>query len=125
MGIQDYRATIPSYAQLVAEVDDLSARERNRQAAEQARIDALAASAVEPDRQSMREIVAAVAQANGLTVADLMGRSREGPIAWPRQRAYMLCAAQGVPIGRIARYFDRDHSTILQGIRQAQRRAAK
>lgn len=73
---------------------------------------------------TMREIAIRVAEAHGLTLADLRGPSRQRHIAWPRHEAFALVrdnTAQSLP--QIGRYFgDRDHTTVLWGIRGHERR---
>lgn len=72
------------------------------------------------------EIVASVARAHGLTVDDLRGPSRRAPIVRARQEAmYVLALQTRAPSGSwrwslpmIGQALgDRDHSTILHGIR--------
>lgn len=109
-----YRAHLPTYAHLLREFDDLKAQVKAREVRQEA---------VEPSVRSMTQIVDDVAAANGLTVADLKGKSRERHIAWPRQWAYALCRRQGRSLPQIARFFNRDHTTIMHGIRQVEKRA--
>lgn len=73
-----------------------------------------------------RQIIAAVAFIHGLSVADLSGPSRHRSIAWPRQQAMWLCRAKpGVSLTAIGRFLgDRDHTTVLHGVRQVERRIA-
>lgn len=75
---------------------------------------------------SIRRIVLGVAQRHGLSLADLIGRSGCRKIVWPRQEAMLLCAVQrrwdgqrAYSYPKIARFLNRDHTTIMHGVRAA------
>ena len=77
-------------------------------------------------RRFAADILADVAKKYGLTVADLKGPSRERRIAWPRQEAMWRiresCPHISYPhIGRLLG--GRDHTTIMHGVREFQKRA--
>ena len=73
----------------------------------------------------MADIAAEVAQANGLTLAELKSRNRAQRIAWPRQEAMAKIQQTGrYTLTQIARYFGLDHTTVLYGVRQYEARAA-
>lgn len=77
-------------------------------------------------RETMARVTHNVACAYDLTADDLRGDRRVQPIARARQEAYFLCHQQGFTSTQIGRYFHRDHSTVLYGIRQEkQRRGAE
>lgn len=69
------------------------------------------------------DVQRAVAQHYGITVADLIGRSHRPRHSHPRQLAMYLSKVrtrrQKTVIGRA---FDRDHSTIIAGIRAVRSR---
>lgn len=79
----------------------------------------------EPHR-TMCEIALEVCQARGVTLDDLRGRSKAKAVAWPRQEFMALAYAQaGQSLPAIGRWLDgRDHTTVMQGIRRHERRAA-
>lgn len=56
----------------------------------------------------------------------LLGVGRSRDIAWPRQEAYALAWDTGrYSMAQIGRYFgDRDHTTVLHGIRRHKERQA-
>lgn len=74
-------------------------------------------------RLMMSEILAEVAQRYGITVADLRGPAQRWAISHPRQEAMWLMRQQVRSDGtfwhevtKIARYLNRDHTTVLHGI---------
>lgn len=76
-------------------------------------------------RLTMREIAMSVAEKYGLTLLDLMGESRLARIAHPRQEAMWLIRQGGrCSLPMIGRFFGRDHTTILHGVRAHELRIA-
>lgn len=73
-------------------------------------------------RPLMREIAAQVCAEHGLTLRFLIGSSRQRRVAWPRQDAFRMCYEAGHTMEEIGRFFDRDHTTVLYGIRCARKR---
>lgn len=71
----------------------------------------------------MADITAAVAVLHGLTADDLRGRSSTQRIARPRQEAMLIMREAGYSLSRIARFFGRDHTTVMHGIAAAKARA--
>jgi chromosomal replication initiation ATPase DnaA len=73
------------------------------------------------------EIIAEVAKETGLTVALLVGDRRSRPIAAARHYAFWRAAREtGASLAAIGRMFgERDHTTILHGIRRHEERIAK
>jgi len=64
-----------------------------------------------------------VAAKHKLTVAELRGPSAKHTVAHPRQEAFWLSRAAGYPTTQIGQWYGgRDHTTILWGVRQHQRR---
>jgi hypothetical protein len=75
---------------------------------------------------SIAEIQRATATEFGLTRDDLLGPGLARRHAWPRQVAMALSREltnQSYP--QIGRNFGRDHTTVLRGIRQVEKRADK
>ena len=80
------------------------------------------------------EIVTAVASAHRVSLGRLFGPSRTRDIVWPRQEAwaklYALRSAHATQhalysLPQIAGWFDRDHTTVLHGIRAHWKRQAE
>jgi chromosomal replication initiator protein len=73
--------------------------------------------------KELMEIAERTAAAHGVTVQDLKSQSRERRIAWPRQEAmawaYETCRFS---LTRIGAFYNRDHTTVLHGIRAAEKR---
>lgn len=63
-----------------------------------------------------------VANTTGLSIADLRGESRKRAVAWPRQAVYYLASQSGKSSVQIAKWFGRDHASVLYGIKQVERR---
>lgn len=75
-----------------------------------------------------RTIIAArlVAEHYGLEVSKMFGRSQERKYSHARWVAFWLCSeVGGMASTVIGRKFDRDHSTVLHGIKQAKKRMAR
>lgn len=82
--------------------------------------------APEPTRSAMRNIAEAIAIQSRLRVADLRGPSRVSRVAHPRQEAYRRCKLEGYSLHQIGNYFGgRHHTTVLMGIRSAEKRGAQ
>ena len=59
-----------------------------------------------------------VAEAHGLTIADLESPDRRRKLAWARQEAYWLAKElTGMGDMAIGHWFNRDHTTLVYGIR--------
>lgn len=66
-----------------------------------------------------RQIVAAVARKHGLTLSDIFSDSRKGPINVARQEAmYEVRKNSDLSLKGLGRLFDRNHTTILNGLRK-------
>lgn len=68
------------------------------------------------------EIVAICAEAYGVTVKDVMGRGRPEKVANARQLAMTLLYERGMTCSQVGRYFDRDHCTVLNGVKMTEAR---
>lgn len=74
---------------------------------------------------SVQDVIEAVARKAGTTPELLKGPRRARPLAHPRQLGYFLASelCPGISLPMIARAFGgRDHTTIIHGIRQVQKR---
>jgi len=75
---------------------------------------------------AMEAISEAVAIGAGLSLADLRGPNRSQRYARARHIAWERCHKAGYSLPIIGRYFgDRDHTTVLSGIRQHRALMAK
>lgn len=71
-----------------------------------------------PVRLSIRATVAGVADKHGISMELLCSRSRQISITRARHEAYYTAYRAGASLSLIGRVIDRDHTTILYGIRQ-------
>jgi chromosomal replication initiation ATPase DnaA len=75
------------------------------------------------NRDNRMFIMAAwIAHKNGLTVDHFKAHDRHRPVAWPRQEFMLAAHEAGYSMPEIGRFLNRDHTTILHGIRQARAR---
>ena len=71
---------------------------------------------------SMREIVSTVCAYYGVSDFDLQSDRRTADLIYPRHIAYYLCKVSTRQSNcAIGRFFDRDHTTILHGIRNIEK----
>lgn len=81
-------------------------------------------SAVRP--ADVKDIVAAVSDASGIAVSDLMGKGRTAHVALVRQVCYHIARAEGHSLPRIGRGIGgRDHTTVHQDIAAIHARAPR
>ncbi len=71
-------------------------------------------------RWSMRDVLAAVVTASGVSAADLMSESRRRHLTLPRMAAIILMREAGHSYGQIGKSLGRDHTTVLMAQRRAQ-----
>ena len=72
------------------------------------------------------ELVLQVSAKYGVPPVQIMGRSRKPKISVARQEAYWLVRhVMGLSYPSIAIYFGRDHSTIIHGVQQHEKRCGK
>ena len=76
----------------------------------------------ERQRKAARDIIDHVARKHGVSVNDIMGRSRFPKIVAARQEAMRLVHSTGLKLGQVGLIFKRDHSTVLTNIRRAEAR---
>lgn len=74
----------------------------------------------------MRSIVEATAVDHGVASGDIMARDRTTEVAMARQDAYHRIQATGrFSYPAIGRFFGRDHTTVLHGVRRHRDRIAE
>jgi chromosomal replication initiator protein len=80
-----------------------------------------------PLRRTMASILAEVSEETGITVAEFKSDARFRKIAWPRQYAMWRMVEEGCwSLTQIGNFFGgRDHTTVLHGWRQVEKRNAK
>lgn len=71
-----------------------------------------------PNHHRMSLIAVDVAADLGIPLCDIMGPKKQRDITTARQLAMHEMHTAGVSKSEIARFFDRDHSTIIDGIRR-------
>ena len=68
-------------------------------------------------------VVTKVAIENGVTLAGLLSPKRDRRLAHPRQDAYrILNKEMGLSLSHIGTIFDRDHTTIMHGVKASEAR---
>jgi chromosomal replication initiation ATPase DnaA len=74
---------------------------------------------IKTPREQRIDLIARVAVAHGLTVADLLGPSHKRKLAYARWEAMAAIKAEfddSLPM--IGRLFNRDHTSVLHGLRK-------
>lgn len=83
------------------------------------RVTALERAGAPPAPRAIGRIAAAVARHFAISLAALMSESRAAPVSLARHVAWALARdLHGFSTGRLARVFDRDHTTIIAGVRR-------
>ena len=67
----------------------------------------------------LRRAISRAAEHHGVTVDEIKGRSRLGPVAAARQDAFLALRQAGWSFPRIGRAMGRDHSTVMHGVARA------
>lgn len=76
-----------------------------------------------PRGPTMRKVISEVAERHGLTLTQLRDHCRTRSIAYVRQEAmYEARVRAGKSLPMIGRYLNRDHTTVLYGVRAHERR---
>ena len=75
-------------------------------------------------RDTMRDIAFRICDEEGLSISELIGRSQERRLAWPRQRFCFEARALGKTLPQIGRFINRDHTTVIYSIRRYKDRCA-
>ena len=74
-------------------------------------------------KPTMKAITERFAEDRGLSVGELRGPSRYRYVAWPRQELMWMLRRQGLwTFPQIARFFSKDHSTVIHSCRAHQER---
>lgn len=82
--------------------------------------------AEQSDSRTMREIADDVSMAHRLTLDELKSATCARRVAWPRHEAMAIMHATGrYSTTQIGRFFGRDHTTVIHGIRSHKARQAK
>lgn len=72
------------------------------------------------------QIVSDVAGRHGLTTNQILSRDTSRRFVWPRQEAMWCLHMTGrYAVAEIGRFFDRDHTTVLHGVRAHAKRMAE
>ena len=71
----------------------------------------------------LRRAINHAAEHHGVTVADIKGRSRLGPVVAARQDVFLALREAGWSFPRIGRAMGRDHSTVMHGVAVAEARS--
>lgn len=79
---------------------------------------------VQGEPASMRRIALDVALGHRISVKSLTGRSRCPDLAHPRQEAMFRMRQAGFSLSQIGRFFRRDHTTVMHGVRAHEARQA-
>lgn len=70
-------------------------------------------------RERTLEIVREIGERYNIGLRDLLSDQRRRPVAWARFHCYAELYSRGMTASEIGRVFNRDHSTILHGIKRA------
>ena len=73
---------------------------------------------------SMSQIVDQVSSLHCVSRADILGTSRVAKIICARQHCYTLARQGGKSFLAIGRFFNRDHTTVIYGIKAHEKRVA-
>lgn len=68
--------------------------------------------------RGMRRIAWEITNEFGLTLAELRGRGRSGFLCNARFEAFARCRALGYSTPEIGRFFNRDHTSVMYGLRK-------
>lgn len=74
------------------------------------------------DRAAIRAIAKKVAAETGTRMPDIMGRSRLAYLCRIRELIWFIAHQNGASLPQIGRVFNRDHTTILSGLRNERNR---
>ncbi|MCJ8138590.1 helix-turn-helix domain-containing protein [Falsirhodobacter halotolerans] len=84
------------------------------------------ADTVQMPRRRFQALAEEVAEAYGISPAELLGEDRSRHLSHPRQHLYALAQERlGWSTTRIGAAVGRDHSTVHYGIRRARERIAR
>ena len=77
---------------------------------------------LEKQTVTMRDVLHAVASRHEMRPAELMGASRHKMVVRARQEAFAEMRRRGRSLAEIGRFFERDHTTVLYGLRKHEQR---
>lgn len=71
----------------------------------------------------VQHIIDAAAAVNGISVNQMLSRRRSRTFSWPRQQVmYLAATLTSCSLPEIGRALKLDHTTVIHGIRQVERR---
>jgi chromosomal replication initiation ATPase DnaA len=73
---------------------------------------------LELERRGLAGLATRVADLHGVDVLAMLGHRRFRELSRARQVLWAVLATRGWSLSRIARVFDRDHTTVLVGVRR-------
>jgi chromosomal replication initiation ATPase DnaA len=77
------------------------------------------------NRHSVHQIIDAVADATGIEARAILGKRRDAPIARARQIVMYEARQRGLSLSQIGNALGRDHTTVMHGIREEEKRRGK
>lgn len=84
-------------------------------------LDGALATIGQPQR-IVRRCAEHTADVTEIPIEEIRGQSRVRPVAWARQSVYYAAHMNGVSLSEIGKYFNRDHTSVLHGIRAVKKR---
>lgn len=66
----------------------------------------------------MRDHFEAAAAEAGLTLNEIRGPRRDQVACIARQKAYLACREDGFSLAQIAKFANRDHTSVISGLRR-------
>jgi chromosomal replication initiation ATPase DnaA len=75
---------------------------------------------VGPSQAVVSEAISAVSAATGIPGNTLLSPTRTAHVARARHVAMAICRAKGMSLSEIGRAFNRDHTSVLNGLRRVQ-----
>ena len=73
-------------------------------------------------RADIEQIVREISEATGIRPELIIGRNQTKIVSHARQLAYYVARRKGLSCPQIAKFFGRDHNTIIHGAREEARR---
>ena len=75
-----------------------------------------------PERTTIRAIIRDASVLTGIPVPDIIGHKRTKEFVRVRQAVMWEARRQGYSLPQIGRALNRDHTTVIHGLRQVERR---
>lgn len=76
------------------------------------------------DRPSIKALAEEFCALEGMSLDELTGVTRCRACAWPRQHFMHICVVRhGKSVSAVSRFLNRDHTTVIFGVRAHERRA--